>query len=509
MISNLKGKEIIQSHLRKTFLTYSPLLFAAAIIALLAGSVIGIVGPYASIVIIGTIIMAFILVNRQDQVAVTAIIAVHIYADFYLGLHLIAPVMTVVLLVIFFLARSPRYCWVEPPALWLWVLFLVLAIPPAIRGALTLFDAASFYPGNILTAFTMFWLGAVITRDSAHVRHFFQILAGLGTLLAIHTLIQVATGTILFSTSHFDTLYLLQSNYALAADAITSRAGSFFVDPNWNGTFLAMMLFIPLGLFVESSSFLQKVLYLSQTLLILLALLFTYSAGAGIATIAGIFAFTALVGHTRYHIQIPFLIGIAALVLFIGFPSQVQSLLQHASTPAELELRSGAWQTALHVIRAFPLTGVGLGGKAYLERAEPYRALAQRIPLEHPHNAYLELGAMAGLPVLIVFIVLLLIALRLALRNWVLVDIRTRSLLGGGLAAVIVLSINSLSINGWTLPPLAAIGWLLLGVTSSPLLKQSAQKSPPRDADTREDHRGRTPLPESATSPEIPVKKIS
>lgn len=475
MISHLEGREIMQDHLRKIFLAYSPFLFTAALVALLAGSVIGIVGPYASATIIGTITMAFILLRRQDQLAVTATIAVHIYVDFYLGLHLVAPAMTVVLLLIFFLARSPRHPWVEPPALWLWGLFLVLAIPPAIRGALTSFDAASFYPGNIFTAFTMFWLGTLIARDGAHVRHFFQILAGLGTLLAIHTLIQVATGTILFGTNHFDTLLLDNSNYALASAAITARAGSFFVDPNWNGTFLAMMLFIPLGLFVESTAFLQKVLYLSATLLILLALLFTYSAGAAIAAIAGIVAFTALVGHPRYHMQIPLFVGIAVLVLLVGFPSQLQSLLQHASGPAELQLRSGAWQTALQVIRAFPLTGVGLGGKAYLERANPYRALAQYIPLE-PHNAYLELGAMAGLPVLLVFMALLLYALRLALRNWVRVDSRTRSLLGGGLAAVIALSINSLSINGWTLPPLAATGWLILGVIASPLLKRSTQR---------------------------------
>lgn len=80
---------------------------------------------------------------------------------------------------------------------------------------------------------------------------------------------------------------------------------------------------------------------------------------------------------------------------------------------------------------------------------------------------------MGGLPVFIIFMALMLFALCLAMRNWRLVDVRTRSLLGGGIAAVIALSINSVSINGWTLPPLAAIGWLILGVISSPLLAKS------------------------------------
>jgi hypothetical protein len=75
--------------------------------------------------------------------------------------------------------------------------------------------------------------------------------------------------------------------------------------------------------------------------------------------------------------------------------------------------------------------------------------------------------------VLITFVALVLFALWLALRNRALADASTRSLLGGGIAAVMALSVNSLSINGWTLPPLAAIGWLILGLLSSPLLRKS------------------------------------
>jgi hypothetical protein len=83
------------------------------------------------------------------------------------------------------------------------------------------------------------------------------------------------------------------------------------------------------------------------------------------------------------------------------------------------------------------------------------------------------LGAMAGLPVLITFVALIVFALWWALRNWALADVKARCLLAGGIAAVVMLSVNSWSINGWTLPPIAAIGWLVLGVISSPLLTRS------------------------------------
>jgi O-antigen ligase len=375
--------------------------------------------------------------------------------------------------VIFFLARSPQRPWAEPRALWLWALYLALAIFPAIRGATNAYDTAFYYPNIMFGALILFWLGTVIARDVASVRRFFNILAAFSTLLALISIIQITTGKLLLGSSRFDSFLTRVSNYTLYEDPSAHRFGSFFVDPNWNGTFFAMMLFIPLGLFAASSSFSKKVLYLAQTLIILPPLLYSYSLGAWIAAIAGVVIFAALVGLVSYRIQISLFIAVAAGVLLIGFPLQVNLLLQRASDPSELLLRSGAWQTGLRVIEAFPLTGVGLGFDTYQLLAEHYRVSAQRIPLAHPHNSYLELGAMAGLPVLIVFVALILFALWLALRNRALADVRTRSLLAGGIAAVMVLSVNSWSINAWTLPPLAAIGWLILGLLSSPLLRKS------------------------------------
>lgn len=454
---------------------------AAIMIAVLIGSTLGISGPYIGVAILGSMVMIIIIILHQDELAATIVIAVHLYVDWYLGLHLVAPLMVLGLLVIFYLTRSDSRPWIEPRALWLWVVFLVLTIPPAIRGALMLYDAASYYPSDILGAFLIFWLGMIVARDQETVRRFYKLFSALGALLAIHTLIQAITGIILFGSSHYDATLLNTSDYLLlGAAGEVHRAGSFFVDPNWNGSFLAMIFFLPLGLFVESSSFLEKAFYLGEMLLILPALLFTFSVGACIATIVGVIAFVVLVGRTSYRILIPLLAGIVAAVLFVGFSTQVNILLQHATDPGELSLRNGAWQTAIRVILAFPITGVGLGYLNYQLRSDPYRVPAEYVLLSHPHNSYLEWGAMAGIPVLLVFLALLLFALWLALRNWILVDRYTRPLFGGGIAAIVTLSVNSWSINGWTLPALAMIGWLILGIVSSPLLRKYLQQSTKR-----------------------------
>ena len=72
------------------------------------------------------------------------------------------------------------------------------------------------------------------------------------------------------------------------------------------------------------------------------------------------------------------------------------------------------------------------------------------------------------------FIALLSVTLWLAFRNWQQIDVDNRPLLAGGIATAISLSWFSLSDAGWTVAPLLAISWLLLGAVSSPLfLKKS------------------------------------
>ena len=309
----------------------------------------------------------------------------------------------------------------------------------------------------------MFWLGMLVARNKVNLRTLFQALTVLGALLAIHTIIQVTTGRFLLNTPSIDAYLAQAANFTLADSGGISRAGSFLRNPDWNGTFFAIMLFLPLSLFTETTSFLLKFLYFSVIFLMLIALLFTYSAGGWLSALGGMVAFILIVGRSYYRILVSVFAVFIGVILVMVFPIQVNFLLQHASVPGELSLRLGAWQTAINVIRAFPLTGIGLGFSNYEQRAEPYRVPAQVVPLVHPHNSYLELGAMAGLPVLIMFLTLLLFALWQAWRNCLQVDTGTRCLLGGGIATIVALSVNSVSINAWTLPPLAAIGWLILG----------------------------------------------
>jgi O-antigen ligase len=420
----------------------------------------------------GALVMVITVLFRLDELTVTLILAVHLYADWFLGLHLVGILMALVLLIVYYFGRSADHPWVGPRPLWLWALFLTLTIYPAIYGGqLRLFDLATFYPSNILGAFMMFWLGTVIVQDSLHLRRLLKLIAGLSTLLAIHTIIQSRTGVFLFGTPRIDDLLAQAGNYQfINSNAI--RAASFLIDPNWNGTLLAMMAFLPLGLFFESPSFLAKALYLFETILLLLALLFTYSNSGWIGAIAGLLIFILFAGRARSRFILLSILLMFAIILIIFFPSEISVQLQHASNPEEVILRVGALHTALQTIRAFPLTGIGLGYQAYLLGTQPFSDFEQG-SFSQPHDSYLEWGAMAGIPVLLVFVALLLSALWMAFQNWAKADVRTRSLIGCGMAAIVSLSVSSITINGWTNPVMAEVGWLVLGAITSPLLTQS------------------------------------
>jgi O-antigen ligase len=415
----------------------------------------------------------FILLH--DELAATLIIAVHLYVDWYLGLAFLAQLLTLGLLFVVFLHRSSLRPWVKPRALWLWILFLLMAIIPATYNN-NARDGIYYYFNVIFNALLLFWLGLAVAQDAASVRRLFKMLAFFAALLAIHTIIEASTGVLLFKTMRYDASIQDLLHFELGSTGIF-RAEAFLLNPDSNGALFAMMLLLPFGLFVESSSVRGKMLYLVEMLLMMLALLFTFSTGAWIAASVGLLFFIVFAARMRYRIQISLFILFATLVILVGFPSQLKNLLQHASAPDEWSLRIGVWQTGIRVIQAYPQTGIGLGRYNYIQFAEPFRVPAQFVPVYHPHNSYLELAALGGIPLALVFIALLSLAFWLAVRNWLRADASTRSLLAGGLASVIALSFYSLSNAGWTLTPLTAIGWLIMGVIASPLLVRRSRRS--------------------------------
>src|SRR5579872_3253413 len=241
------------------FLLMGLLVLVAGGIGILIPTVVGKVSPGLSkfegiglfgitfwALIIGAILSVLIILLNQRELAAAVVIAVSLLLDWYLGTYVLAPTFALVLLLVYYVQRSAERPWIAPRALWLWAVFLVLTLIPSIRGAITVYDTLTYYPNVILGALVVFWLGTVIARNMGSVRLFFNLLAGFGTLIAIHVIIEAVTGNLLFVTANAESFLSSLSFYQLGNTGV-SRPGSFFLQPDAGGAFLAVLLFIPLG----------------------------------------------------------------------------------------------------------------------------------------------------------------------------------------------------------------------------------------------------------------------
>ncbi len=436
--------------------------------------VIGTVNTTYAIVVVGVLVIMFILLFRLDELTVMLIIAAHILIDSYLGFatYQIALLLALLLLVIRYFGRSADRPWSRPRWIWLWLVFLILNIIPTLKGgAFGLTNSIGYYLEVVFSPFIMFWLGNILARDISVVRRVLQWLALLAVLFAIHTIIEATTGVFLFESARAQANLQQASNFQIGSSGV-SRASSFFGNPNGNGAFLAMSFFFPLSLFIESNKFWARIIYLLEMGLILVALMHTYSNGSWIAALTGLLVFMFLAGRVRYSILLGTLVAALGVIAFTVFAPQVALQLARARNQGDLSLHLASWQTAIHVIAAFPLFGVGLGSDAYLTLSRHYLAFGQSKPLAEPDNSYLQWGAIAGIPVMLVFLVLLTLVFWYAWRNWLAVETRYRALLAGGIVAIIALSVNSLTVDGWTSPlDVQFLGWLIAGIVASPLIE--------------------------------------
>jgi O-antigen ligase len=455
---------------------FSPVVLVLLPVALLLGVALSVLNPLYSFVIAAAIGLGICLMLRLDAFIAALIIAVHIVIDAFMGLATYQPAMllAVTLLAVCYLGRSKERPWTAPNLYWLWIPFLIWPIMAVLEGGkFSLTNSIGYYLPIVFSGFLMFWLGNNLSRDTYAIRRIFQCLAMIGAILAMHTVIEATTG-----------VFLLKSlGKASAADAVfildtgNSRLGSFFLNPNGNGMFLATFLFIPLGLFMETKNGWSKVIHLGQALIILLALVETYSTGSWLGTLAGLVLFILLLGRMRDSVLLTVMLLIMGTIGAVVLQAQIAAQFAHSSDTSSSSLHMATWQTATRVMLAYPWFGVGLGNQAYLHLAEPLRVYGQTKPLQEPDNSYLQWGATCGIPMVVIFLSLLGSVFLSAFRNWLAVNSQERVFFAIGIASLIALSVCSLFVDGWTSPiDMPFPGWLIAGIIATPFIRRYRQR---------------------------------
>lgn len=443
----------------------------ASALSLGAGVVVGYLNaPAVFLGLAGILLVGIMCLLQRDEILAAMIVVASIMLDWYLFPR--DPVFAISLAVTYlayrFLTQSSERTWqtIRFYLLALWAVMLIWELGE-IHQSLRLGEGIRYYITVILAVPVMYVVGMQVVDSIARLRMLFEWLSLIGVLIAIHSLIAATTNTFLFITPR-EASYLAEENN-LVLNTGNTRVGSFFLSPDVNGTFLALVLFIALALLVECASIRQRVLHGIEVILIFLALLLTFSTAAIVAMIFGFGVFIIFAARSwRARFIIVAGAGLVPVIGYLAIPRVVKGLLVHATEPRELLLREGVWLTAIHIIAAHPLIGIGLGTESnYLIRSQPYRSALQYVAVYHPHNSFLEYAAMGGIPMLVVFIAIVVGAF------WHIVQVqkglpkRLHVYVYSVYAVGAVITVNSLASNGWTGPTLIPLVWILLGAVSS------------------------------------------
>lgn len=227
------------------------------------------------------------------------------------------------------------------------------------------------------------------------------------------------------------------------------------INPNVAGSGLATLLPLAVGGMMSAWRRKQRLYALCIGLCAgagLFALLLTASRGAWLGLAAGSAVALYLAGRTRLA-RIPYLtllsdslllltpVGLAGLFfLAVVWPDWMQWLGGSVAIGSAAIGRIALWQQGLDLVGDYPFTGSGLQGPMMVHSS--YVLLSHVGYISHMHNLFLEIGVQQGLPALVAFLGVYILALD-NLRRVLVVRRRISTLALGAVA-----SLTSIAVHG-------------------------------------------------------------
>lgn len=203
-----------------------------------------------------------------------------------------------------------------------------------------------------------FLMGFYLLKSVEDLDKFMKVLALIGFLAALVGVMQVALGV------------KTPESWVQEGEAITTRAFSFVTSPNVLGSYMALIVPVAAGLFVQSKGLWKKGLWAVVTLATLAALLLTGSRGAWFALAFAMFiCFYIWNKRIAGYLVLAGVIGLVALFFVpesVPMVGTIKNRIFTLFTPEYFDSSSqggrvGRWGEAYDKMRIEPLFGVGLG----------------------------------------------------------------------------------------------------------------------------------------------------
>jgi O-antigen ligase/tetratricopeptide (TPR) repeat protein len=261
------------------------------------------------------------------------------------------------------------------------------------------------------------------------------------------------------------------------------RIFSTFFNPNPLGGFFAFVFPLAASATLAARQRWQQTLWGAAGLLLLVAILPTYSKGAVVALTAAMLVYCLLgvrasarpARNTALLLvllaALAFAVVVALLVL-PGLKHQLQGMLGTKS--ASNMFRVLTWKGTLRMALAHPWLGVGPGGFVYA-----YTKYAIAGYVQAAHENYLQVMAEQGVPGLAAFLWVMGATLFTGLRALRRADsFGGRMLAIGGMASIVVLLVHSLFDYDWYLGAIGLGFWLVAGLLAHQAHGRAVEPAP-------------------------------
>lgn len=238
---------------------------------------------------------------------------------------------------------------------------------------------------------------------------------------------------------------------------------SFYAHHAMFGSFMEVVLPILAVFFIAEPIYKQKILYFFMGLVCLTALILTQARGPWLGACTGLFV-VLIAMRDKLYVNKKSIIGsvvLIAMILAIASPlylNRVKTITDPAW--ASNYHRILIWESTIHMIQDYPLTGVGLGQFRKIYNEQYISPLSEEPFHLHAHNSYLMYAAENGLINLLAFIYLLF-----SIGKALFEKQRLRDPIGiAVLAAFIAVLANSIVDSFFWAAHLAKVLWLFLGI---------------------------------------------
>lgn len=240
---------------------------------------------------------------------------------------------------------------------------------------------------------------------------------------------------------------------------IKTRVYSVFGNPNILAEYLIMIIPISAALFWYSKKIHKKAIFLITSLILTIALVLTLSRGGWVGFAFGIFIFIILIEKKLLLALIP--------IALLGIYFLPQSIVNRILTIGNLGDSSNAyrirlWKITLEIIRDNWLVGVGFG---YIPFKTTFETYIRTMPAYHSHNTYLQTMGEMGILGLIVFIMLIFVLYKYAIKKLMKEEDRyIRTMAGGVLAGLSALLAHGAVESVLYLPKIIITFWTLVAL---------------------------------------------